>query len=257
MSLNLDPRQRAMLLEMGVRVWQPKNACSPRNLNPSTGTVLADARLPDSSVVPALKNMNEIRLMDWPAIRGSISVCQACAMGQGRTQSIAADEALLGSAQLMVVGDLPDENEERYGEPFAGPAGVLLDNMLSSMGLNRKSREDPSKFVYTSLAIKCRPGLICVPAENDVKTCSNYLNREIELVQPKVIVTMGSIAAQSLLSQSYPDTVGKPVGKLRGQVYKCGSVPVVVTYPLEYLLRTPLAKARAWEDLCLAWSVIT
>ena len=161
----------------------------------------------------------------------------------------------------MVIGEPPDDNEERLGLPFAGQAGQLLDNMLKAVGVRRwhpDGGDTPAAgSAYVSNCVKCRPAVARNPEPQELATCENYLQREVALVQPKVILALGRFAAQTLLQGSLPDTAGIPLGKLRGTVYRYQGVPVVVSYHPVYLLRTPQDKARAWADLCLARSVVT
>ena len=154
----------------------------------------------------------------------------------------------------MIVGEAPGENEDRTGEPFVGQAGQLLDNMLKAMGLSRRDN------VYIVNLIKCRPPGNRNPELAEIAQCEPYLRRQIELLQPKMILTLGRYAATSLLQKSLPDVHKMPLGKLRGQVYhydRAGvPVPVIATYHPAYLLRNLSEKAGAWADLCLAMQVM-
>jgi DNA polymerase len=158
----------------------------------------------------------------------------------------------------MVVGEPPEEAEERAGTPFVGPAGQLLDNMLKAVGVSRQppdakhASDAVAHSAYLSNVVKCRPALVRNPAPQDLVACEAYLRREVALVQPKVILAMGRFAAQTLLRESLPEVAAIPLGKLRGQVHRYQGVPVIVTYHPVYLLRTQQDKARAWADLCLA-----
>jgi DNA polymerase len=151
-------------------------------------------------------------------------------------------------ADWMVIGEAPSEEEDALGEPFVGPSGQLLDNMLKAVGLSRKAQGKAG--VYITNVLKCRP-----PARNpslqELSTCAPYLARQVALVQPKVILVMGRFAMQSVLQTS------EPLGKLRGQVHSYQGVPVVVTYHPASLLRTPADKAKAWADLVLALGVLS
>jgi DNA polymerase len=141
----------------------------------------------------------------------------------------------------MVVGEAPGADEDEQGEPFVGRAGQLLNSMLKAMGLQREQ-------VFIANVMKCRPPQNRDPLPNEAACCKPYLQRQIELVNPKLILCVGRIAAQNLLNT---DT---PIGKLRGQIHRLGEAqrPVVVTYHPAYLLRSPGEKRRAWEDLMLA-----
>jgi DNA polymerase len=144
-------------------------------------------------------------------------------------------------AEWMVIGEAPGADEDRLGEPFVGRAGQLLNSMLNALRLAREQ-------VYIANILKCRPPGNRDPQPDEAATCEPYLLRQIELVNPRIILAVGRIAAQNLLKT---DT---PIGKLRGSVHHLGprAIPVVVTYHPAYLLRSPQEKRKAWQDLCLA-----
>jgi DNA polymerase len=150
----------------------------------------------------------------------------------------------------MIVGEAPGEQEDRQGEPFVGKAGQLLDNMLASIGLARRApaegEADPARQVYIANVLKCRPPANRNPLPEEVERCEPFLRRQIELVQPRMILAMGRFAVSSLLQTD------EAIGRLRGRVHRVGGVPVVVSYHPAYLLRNPVDKAKAWDDLCLA-----
>ena len=146
-------------------------------------------------------------------------------------------------ADWMVIGEAPGENEDLQGEPFVGQAGKLLDNMLRAIGLDRR------RNVYIANVLKCRPPGNRNPDPQEVAQCEPFLRRQVELVQPRIILAMGRFAVQSLLQSQ------EPVGKLRGRVHSYQGVPLVVTYHPAYLLRNLADKAKAWSDLCLALEV--
>ena len=264
MSLDLDSRQRAMLQEMGVRVWWPEAVPVPvpvpvsATAIPALVTPMAPVTLTTSvEVKPGASNAlaDDIATMPWDALSQAIAQCQACGQCQGRRAPIFAGSAALRHAEWMVLGEPPDDNEERLGTPFVGPAGQLLDNMLKAVGVQRTGVDGHA--AYLSNVVKCRPAAARNPQPQDLATCENYLRREVALVQPKVILALGRFAAQALLLASVPDVATIPLGKLRGQVYRYQGVPVIVSYPPAYLLRTPQDKARAWADWCLALSALS
>jgi DNA polymerase len=155
----------------------------------------------------------------------------------------------------MIVGEAPGEQEDIQGEPFVGKSGQLLDNMLRALGLSRHetpppngegSASDPARQVYIANTLKCRPPGNRNPQPDELAQCEPFLIRQIELVQPKIILAMGRFAVQSLLRSS------EPIGRLRGRVHHYQGVPLIVTYHPAYLLRNLEDKARAWDDLCLA-----
>lgn len=279
MSLELDQRQRAMLLEMGVRVWQPEpaealvpapepvallapSAEAPRVVQeslapaghgqpPSAATPkVAPAQTPPPSALT--EGMSDVATLDWAALQDRVASCHACGLCQGRRQSVFG----VGDtrARWLVVGEAPGENEDLKGEPFVGQAGQLLDNMLRALGLSRTAEGDQA--VYIANVIKCRPPANRNPQPQEVQCCTPYLLRQIDLLQPQIILALGRFAAQALLQASVPDVATLPLGRLRGQVHRHGAVPVVVSYHPAYLLRTPQDKAKAWADLCLARATV-
>ena len=276
MSLNLDARQRAMLAEIGVRVWQRADAPAPATPLVTTTAVVPvsvtpisiaasaiSARAeqpkglqqtpvqPDSPPFAATHERAAIAAMPWPELQQAVATCQACALCKSRTNTVFG----VGHPQAdwLVVGEAPGENEDLQGEPFVGAAGQLLDNMLKAIGMTR-SAENKRSGVYITNTLKCRPPGNRNPEAGELAQCAPFLQRQVELVQPKIILAMGRFAVQSLLGST------EPLGKLRGRVhaYPVGdsSVPLVVTYHPAYLLRNLPDKAKAWADLCLAQSVL-
>jgi len=185
--------------------------------------------------------------LDWPALRDAVAACQACSLCESRTQTVFG----VGHerAHWMIVGEAPGEQEDKAGEPFVGPAGQLLDNMLKAVGLGRQPGE-ASTQVFIANTLKCRPPRNRNPAPDELAQCAPFLQRQVALVQPRIILAMGRFAIQQLLGTD------EPVGRLRGRLHQYQGVPVVVSYHPAYLLRQPSEKAKAWEDLCLAASVL-
>lgn len=209
-----------------------------------------------TSVTPMRHNIAD---MDWVALKEAVSHCQACAMCFGRRAPVLVAPQEPIPCDWMVVGDPPDEAQERVGLPFVDDAGKLLDNMLRAVGVTRCSGNWPDQAcqrAYLTHVLKCRPALMRAPDVAELSTCAQYLRREIALTQPKVILAMGRFAMQVLLSETPPECAKLPLGKLRGQVWRFADVPVVVTYPPHYLLRSGSDKAKAWADLCLAMDVV-
>ena len=195
--------------------------------------------------------------MGWAELQTAVQACQSCALGAARQTPILGSGQ--GTAQWMVVGDLPSDTDEPSGQPFTGPEGVLLDNMLKAVGVRRQgaphsadananARPELPEACLTH-AVKCRPQNGRNPETSELATCAAYLSRQVTLVQPRVILAMGRFAIQSLLGST------EPMGKLRGRLHDFQGVPVVVTYPPSSLLRNPADKAKAWADLVLALSV--
>lgn len=192
------------------------------------------------SAEPALP---AIATLDWPALQQRVGECSACSeLVESRQQTVFG----VGNQQAdwLIIGEAPGEEEDTQGEPFVGPSGELLNAMLHALGLKRQQ-------VYITNTIKCRTPDKRDPQPQEIALCEAYLKRQIALLQPKLILVAGRIAAQNLLK------VDTPISKLRGTVYRYeGTIPVVATYHPAYLLRSPLEKRKAWADLCLARKVI-
>ena len=173
----------------------------------------------------------------WQALRQEVSVCTRCGeLARGRTQTVFG----VGDprAELLVIGEAPGADEDRQGEPFVGRAGQLLNSMLRAMG-------HPRETVYIANVLKCRPPGNRDPRPEESANCRPFLQRQLELLRPRLILAVGRIAAQNLLET---DT---PIGRLRGQVHRfgAGALPLIVTYHPAYLLRSPGEKRKAWIDL--------
>ncbi|WP_150049978.1 uracil-DNA glycosylase [Methylomonas rhizoryzae] len=176
----------------------------------------------------------------WQSLQHSVAVCRACALCETRTQTVFG----VGNKQAtwMLIGEAPGQNEDLQGEPFVGKAGQLLNEMLKAIGLQREQ-------VYIANMLKCRPPNNRDPQAEEVAACHDFLQRQIQLLQPKILLAVGRIAAQNLLDTQ------QPLSRLRGKQYRLGDLPLVVVHHPAYLLRSPLEKAKAWEDLQFAWSV--
>jgi DNA polymerase len=186
-----------------------------------------------------------VHSLDWPALRSAVAECRACGLCATRRQTVFGVGA--ERAHWMVIGEAPGEQEDRRGEPFVGVAGQLLDRMLAALGLARDAdSDDPARQVYIANTLKCRPPGNRNPAPDELARCEPFLQRQIALVQPRIILAMGRFAVQALLRTD------APIGKLRGQVHQYQGVPLIVTYHPAYLLRNLPDKAKAWADLCLA-----
>jgi uracil-DNA glycosylase family 4 len=179
-----------------------------------------------------------IARMEWPELKRSVATCEACALCKTRKNTVfgVGDER----ADWMLVGEAPGSEEDARGEPFVGQAGRLLDNMLAAIGLARTAN------AYIANVLKCRPPGNRDPAPFEVAQCSPHLVRQIELIQPKLILAMGRFAAQTLLNTE------ASIASLRGRIFRYQNVPTIVTYHPAYLLRNLPDKAKAWEDLCFA-----
>lgn len=179
-----------------------------------------------------------IAQMEWETLEADIRACTECELCRRRKQAVpgVGDR----NADWMLVGEGPGAEEDLRGEPFVGAAGKLLDAMLASIGLER------GKGVYIANAVKCRPPHNRTPEADEIAACFPYLQRQIELVQPRILIALGRPAAQAILKSEVS------IAASRGRVFHYGSTPVVVTYHPAYLLRNQPDKAKAWEDLCFA-----
>ena len=188
-----------------------------------------------------IKTAIDTRQWDWPALQSVISSCSACDLHKRRIKAVFG----MGDphAQWMIIGEAPGEDEDKQGEPFVGQAGQLLNNMLSAIGLKREQ-------IFITNILKCHPPDNRNPRVEEIAQCEGYLKRQIELVSPKVILAVGRVAAHNLLK------VDTPLSRLRGKTHHYGQIPVVVTYHPAYLLRSPKEKAKSWDDLCFADSVV-
>ena len=286
--MDLDTRQRAMLQEMGIRVWLPLTPVTP--LAPAEAAVEAEAAPRPVSTpavvpraVPAAPTPEDapatalaLTDLDWPALAQTASACAACGLCASRRCSTLLAPAIAPeqACDWMVVGDAPDEAEDLEANPFAGDDGVLLDNMLRALGVRRVNLHPeaiaaagpdampaaPAQRLYVTNVVKCRPAHGQIPQAADLAQCSAYLSREIALVRPRVILAMGRFALQALLG-GIPELAGQPLGKLRGTVHHYAGIPVVVTYHPKQLMRkgadNARGKAQAWADLCLAAATAT
>ena len=174
----------------------------------------------------------------WIELKQAVPACTACGLHKSRTQTVfgVGDE----KADWLLVGEAPGAEEDRLGDPFVGQAGKLLDNMLAAIGLDRRTN------VYIANVLKCRPPGNRNPEPEEVARCTPFLLKQIELIQPKLIVAMGRFAAQTLLASD------ASIASLRGRLHRYAGVPLVVTYHPAYLLRNLPDKAKAWEDLVFA-----
>lgn len=259
---DLDERQRAMLEVMGVRVWSDATPPVEALARPSESVVAEAPRItppaaPRQQPAPPSASFSESATspMGWAELQQAVFGCTACGLCKHRKQTVfgvgspAASEGQVPRVDWLVVGEAPGEQEDLAGEPFVGQAGKLLDNMLAAVGLSRHDSRGGGVYIINTL--KCRPPANRNPQPQELAQCAPFLHRQIELLQPKVILAAGRFAAQSLLAH-VADIEKIPLGKLRGQVHRLGQIPVVVTYHPAYLLRSLPDKAKAWEDLVLA-----
>jgi len=255
----MDERQRLQYLRaMGLTQWERRlRAPGPEPAAPQSADsrpapprlrVVAGVSTPVSSTTadedsaPAPKPpgteplVQPVASMGWSELEAAVSGCRHCPLCETRTRTVFG--AGNREADLMLVGEAPGADEDRQGEPFVGRAGQLLTRMLEAIGLSREQ-------VFIANVLKCRPPGNRDPRSDEIGACNPYLQRQIELVAPRVILTLGRISAHHLLAT---DT---PVGRLRGRWFSLGEQQTAlrVTYHPAYLLRSPEQKARAWEDL--------
>jgi DNA polymerase len=235
-----ESRRLAYLQRMGIQVWESR----------VPGAFAPDLEFaePDESCAPALEPESEPAAMpvaidfphcasNWDDLAAQVAGCTRCPLHQGRTRTVFGRGAR--EAEWMFIGEAPGEQEDLQGEPFVGRAGQLLDEMIRALGLGREE-------VYIANVLKCRPPKNRDPAPDEAAACEGYLKAQLALVQPKIILAVGRIAAQNLLKTA------SPIGKLRGQVHDYANIPLIVSYHPAYLLRSQTEKRRAWEDLKLA-----
>ncbi len=238
----MDARRRACLDAMGIRRWVSRDAgMAVVDDSPAMAAPIEAASVVESSTVePPSPRATEIdtrvEALDWDALRAEVAGCRRCGLAESRTQTVFG----VGDphADLLVVGEAPGADEDRLGEPFVGRAGQLLTAMLAAIGMAREQ-------VYIANILKCRPPGNRDPRADESLHCRPFLLRQIALIAPRLILSVGRVSAQNLLGTD------APVGRLRGAVHRLpeGDVPVIVTYHPAYLLRSPEQKARAWEDL--------
>jgi len=249
-------RNEAVLRELNLYpLWQRRGAPAQTSMATTVGAI---HELPEQPVAAnsdraidettshstrLSKNDNQVAgyhelPLHWPELKQRVRDCTACKLRAGCTQTVfgVGDE----QAEWLFVGEGPGAEEDARGEPFVGQAGKLLDNMLLAIKLRR------GKNVYIANIVKCRPPNDRAPERDEIATCLPYLQRQIELIKPRLIVALGRTAATALLGKD------ATLGSLRGMLHDYHGIPLLVTYHPAYLLRSPMEKAKAWQDLCLA-----
>jgi uracil-DNA glycosylase family 4 len=211
-------------------------------LAPKKSPSLAEVPAPVVETAPApLPAMDEEageRIAELAALAGVAGACTRCRLAEGRTKVV------FGSgnptAELMFVGEGPGADEDRQGLPFVGAAGELLTKIIQAI---EKTREE----VYIANVVKCRPPGNRDPQPDEVATCRGYLDRQIALVRPKILVALGRVAALTLLGNEVGNDA--PIGRMRGQWFQVQGIPTMVTYHPAALLRNPALKRPTWEDM--------
>ena len=240
----VNARQAAYLQALGVDVYVPRS--SP----PLEAEVAAEAIAPAVPAVAAPAPTPVVRRepiaqpdiaanLDWDALRAAVAACQRCELHSTRTQTVFG----VGNprARWMFIGEAPGAEEDKQGEPFVGRAGQLLTSMIRALGMRRED-------VFIANVLKCRPPDNRDPRPSEAVSCRGFLERQVALVNPTLIIAVGRIAAQNLLATE------TPIAKLRGKVHSFGAKawPVLVTYHPAYLLRSPGEKRKSWQDLLQA-----
>jgi len=230
----MNQQKRSAYLEaLGIQEWRSRVSSSGQAVELTEENILPQkvpAQAPISEVTSSVGNL------DWERLEKHVSSCTACELHQCRTQTVFG----VGhrKAQLLIIGEAPGANEDKQGLPFVGRAGQLLDSMLRAIGLSREE-------VYIANILKCRPPNNRDPKPEESIKCTPFLQRQIDLIKPKVILGVGRIAAHNLLNTT------ESLGKLRGREhqYSPHNIPMYITYHPAYLLRSPREKRKAYEDL--------
>ena len=236
-----DALRNEYLEAMGIERWVCRDHASVTAVLPNADAA-ANAVTATAAAANTVAEGAEVSALDWPELASHVAGCTRCALHETRTHTVFG----IGNrtADWLIIGEAPGADEDRQGEPFVGRAGQLLTAMLQAIGYSREA-------VYITNILKCRPPGNRDPLPAEVACCHDYLERQIELIGPKLILAVGRIAAHNLLHTDIP------IGRLRGRVHPYGKagIPLVVTYHPAYLLRSPLEKRKSWEDLRLAQQV--
>ena len=237
------------LKAMGIQLWVRKAEAVPIGA-PMIPEMENDpksksSRKKDNIVAPPETSTHmdlppEKHAIEWNSLKQHVSSCIACGLHQSRTQTVFG----VGDAHAswMAIGEAPGAHEDRQGEPFVGRAGVLLNEMFRALGLKREE-------VFITNILKCRPPNNRDPEPEEAAACETFLKQQVNYIKPKIILAVGRVAAQNLLKTD------APIGKLRAKLHYYQDIPVVVLYHPAYLLRSPLEKRRAWDDLRFALTV--
>lgn len=268
----MDKRRKAYLEAMGIDLWTERVSAGgavPVSENPLSSEPVGQPGgappAPEHAVPPAFEAipaeayeepppldaeeaeddlpLSTFSSLDWPELAHRVANCRHCDLCDSRSNTVfgVGDR----KASLMVIGEAPGADEDRQGEPFVGRAGKLLTAMLQAIGFAREQ-------VYIANILKCRPPGNRDPHVEEVAACQPYLNRQIELIQPTLILAVGGVSAKNLLHTD------DPVGRLRGKLHQHAATgtPLMVTYHPAYLLRRPEEKAKAWLDLQKVWQCL-
>jgi DNA polymerase len=225
----MDNSTRLQYLEaMGIDVWVSRKKSS-ENILDSFETDLQE----NETIINGFDSVEE----NWRVLGKKVSECEKCTLCNTRTQTVFGSGSF--NADWMFIGEAPGQNEDLEGKPFVGQAGKLLTEMIRAIGLQRED-------VYITNILKCRPPSNRDPKSDEIKSCQTYLQRQIELVKPKIILAVGRISAQTLLDSN------ESLSKFRGKTHQLNDTPLVIVYHPAYLLRSLQEKKKAWQDLQLA-----
>jgi DNA polymerase len=228
-------RRDGILREMGLApLWRLRERLAASEPEP------AEIVTPPAAIVAPAgdERSRRIAAMDWDGLKTAVAACRDCRLCEQRKQAVLGVGDI--EADWLFVGEGPGAEEDEKGEPFVGQAGKLLDAMLAAIDLQR------GRKVYIGNVVKCRPPGNRTPETEETAACFPYLQRQIDLIRPKLIVALGKPAAETLLNTEVK------VGASRGRLFDYRGIPLIVTYHPAYLLRSLPEKAKAWEDLCFA-----
>ena len=282
MSLNLTAHQRDMLQHMGLAFehWlppRPAPSLAQRvTHHPAPAPAQAQAEVsatppplgapralePAPEPIPEPVVRIDLTQTNWSQLQHAVRECRACGLCQSRQQTVFGvgaappEQGDQPRVEIMIVGEAPGDTEDQQGQPFVGAAGQLLDQMLAALGWSRKAQGGHNPSVFITNALKCRPPGDRNPQPDEVAQCRPFLQRQIELLQPRLLLALGRFGARALLADVLPHGHDTPLGKLRGQTYSHQGIPLLVTYHPAYLLRSPTEKGKVWADLCLARSLL-
>jgi len=232
--------QQQYLDAMGIDVWQRRDLPAAVIIETSPPETVSSELKPTVTIPVVADNVG---IMEWDPLRSTVASCELCSLHTTRTQTVfgTGDQ----QAQLMIISDAPGVDENRQGEPFVGRAGQLLNEMLRAIGFKREQ-------VYIAYITKCRPSNNTAPQAAEMSSCHAYLQRQIALVQPVVILAVGELTAQYLLKRD------ETLADLRGKEhrYPGSDIPVIATYHPAFLLDSSAEKRNAWHDLLMARAIV-
>ena len=246
----LDSRKSELLSKMAIDVWRLRESNDTQSIESigpdSTVNTVAGAAAPEQVGVESLSLASDsvAKPASLEVIAELARNCTKCSLSETRTHAVPGEGN--SNAKWVFVGEAPGYNEDQQGRPFVGRAGQLLDSMIQALGMKRGD-------VFIANVVKCRPPDNRDPRAEEVSQCAGYLHQQLSLINPDVIVALGRVSAQRLLDSE------EPMAKLRHTVHRFGKlqIPLVATYHPAYLLRRPLEKSKAWEDLLIAKTAVS